>query len=138
MQIPQIGFIVILMWPQFVKYCMVGVVNTCIDLIIYFALTRYVGFAGGFIFVAKGISFYIATLNSYFLNRTWTFGRQDNHTLKELVGFYLVVGSGIFINTGVHFVNVYFLHMNDLISAGIAALGTAVWGFTLARSYIFK
>jgi putative flippase GtrA len=123
---------------RFIKFCAVGVVNTALDLLIYFVLTRHLGFNGELIYVAKAASFIIATLNSFLLNRIWTFERKDNFQWAELFKFYATAGSGIFINLGIHFINVQLLGVNDIASSLIAALFTAVWGFTMVRYFVFK
>jgi putative flippase GtrA len=123
---------------QFVKFCVVGVLNTAVDLLFYFLLTRYLGLGGELIYIAKGSSFIIATLNSFVLNRLWTFKQAGSFQWAEMLKFYLAVGSGIFINVGVHYINVQFLGINDLASSLITALFTAAWGFTLVRYFVFK
>lgn len=93
---------------------------------------------GELIFIAKGISFIIATFNSFLFNRFWTFKKEGGFLWKELFTFYTVIGSGIFINIGVHFLDVNFFGINDLASSIVSAGFTAVWGFVLAKYIVFK
>ena len=123
---------------QFVRFAFVGLANTIIDLGFYFILTRYLGFLGSLIFVAKGVSFLIATFNSFVWNRYWTFGKGFEFQWRELIKFYTVVGSGIFINLGVHYVNTIYFGVNDLFSACISAGFTAIWGFVLSKYIVFR
>jgi putative flippase GtrA len=123
---------------QFVRFATVGVINTVVDISIYFLLTRYLGFGMELIFVAKAISYIVATLNSFFLNRLWTFGKKEAFQWRELLLFYLTVGSGIFINVGVHFINVHVLSLNDMVSVLIAAVLTAIWGFLWSKYFVFR
>ena len=123
---------------QFTKFCAIGVINTVIDILIYFLLTRYFDFVANLIFIAKAISYLLATLNSFFLNRSWTFEKQNTFQWHEMMLFYVAVGSGIFINVGVHFINVRFLALNDIVSTLAAAFLTALWGFFWSRYFIFR
>ena len=123
---------------QFVKFCVVGAINTLIDVLIYFLLTRYLGFALGLIFVAKAISYVLATLNSFFLNRFWTFEKRDAFEWRKMLLFYITVGSGIFINVAAHFINVEILMLNDIFSSLVAAALTALWGFSWSKYFIFR
>jgi len=119
-------------------FCLVGVSNTAIDFLVYFFLTRYLGFIGDLLFVAKIVSYFVATLNSYLLNRSWTFAKSGSVTWKEFGKFYALMGSGVLINVGVYIVNTRILGMSDLISLFIAAVFTAVWGYALSRTFIFR
>lgn len=123
---------------QFVRFCAVGVVNTALDFLIYFILTRYIGFTAGLIFSAKAISYLLATVNSFFLNRHWTFEIHGAVKWHTVLLFFITVGSGIFINVGVHFIDVKMLALNDLLSTLIAAALTAVWGFLWSKYLVFR
>lgn len=80
----------------------------------------------------------LATFNSFIFNRLWTFRETLPFAWVELFKFYATIGSGLLINLGVHFINVQLLHVNDLISALISALCTAVWGFLVLKTFVFK
>lgn len=123
---------------QFIKFCIIGASNTIIDLLLYFLFTRYIGLGGERIYIAKGLSFIIAIFNSFLLNSSWTFKQKGGTSWKKLFLFYVTVGSGIVINIGVHFLNIHFIGMNDMISGLFAAMITAMWGFTWAKYFIFK
>lgn len=123
---------------QFLKFCAVGVTNTALDISTYVLLTRYLGFTMDLIFLAKAISYILATLNSFFFNRLWTFKKQNPFRWRELALFYLAVGNGLFINVGVHFINVSVLSLNDIVSVLIAAALTALWGFFWSKYMVFK
>ena len=125
-------------YSQFIRFCLIGVLNTTIDLALYYVLTRYLDFSGNLIFLAKGVSSLIATFNSFIWNRLWTFQKGLVFNWSEVVTFYSVVGTGIFINLGVHYINTALLGLNDLLSAFISAGFTALWGFGLAKYIVFK
>ena len=52
---------------QAAKFGSVGVLNTLLDVALYFVLTRWLGLGDKPTF-AKGISYSVGVLNSYFLN----------------------------------------------------------------------
>jgi len=62
---------------QGAKFLLVGLMNTSIDLGLYYLLTRFVvAFANASI-AAKGISYASGVVNSYLWNRSWTFQSDD-------------------------------------------------------------
>ena len=123
---------------QFLKFCTIGIINTAIDIVLYVLLTRYGGFTGYLIYVAKVLTFMIATLNSYALNSRWTFQGKHPFSWRHVWRFYLAIGSGSIINLGIHVVDISVFGIHDLISAVIAALVTALLGFTLSKRFVFK
>lgn len=123
---------------QFLKYCSVGVLNTLVDFTSYFLLTRVLWIFAESITVPKALSYLIATACSFLVNRFWTFEKTDKVHWSEVVRFYGTVGLGIFINVGIHYIVVTGLGVHDLLAVLVAAGGTAVWGFSFARFYVFK
>lgn len=121
---------------QFTKFVSVGVLNTMVDMGVYFALTRYTDFFSLHLTTSKTISYIVALTFSYFANSLWTF--RSDFTQRKLVTFYFTVGSGVFINVGVHYLFIDLLAVNDLLSVLVAAGGTAIWGFSLAKIVVFK
>jgi putative flippase GtrA len=121
----------------FARFCMVGVMNTCVDMLAYFVLTRFAGLSG-FLVVAKACSYLLATLNSLYFNHTWTFERTDPITARIITRYFCTVGLGIFINVGIHWFDVRIVYMPDLLSVLVAAAGTILWGFAWSRFFVFK
>lgn len=122
---------------QFLKFASTGIANTLIDFVVYLALTRFVPYFEIHIFIAKAISFLCAATFSFFANRRWTFGRKHAANLAEAVRFYSTVGSGIFINVGIHYTVVQVLHLSDIIGIIAAAGFTVVWGFVFSKFWVF-
>ena len=71
-------------FPQFFRYCSVGVLNTLISLVTSFILLA----SGLNVFASNLIGYVVAISNSFILNRKWTFnhtGRVGNSLIKFLV-----------------------------------------------------
>lgn len=72
---------------QFIKFNLVGVVNTGVDLGVFLLLNGHLGL---FYPVAQVISYSCGMTNSYFCNRFWTFGKRGKLHLAEIAKFVLV------------------------------------------------
>jgi len=85
------------------KSFLVGILNTFIDLgILTFLMETFRIFAGFPYVLFKGISFGLATINSYFWNKFWTFEKREiKEALKETSQFYLITLGGLLIHLGV-------------------------------------
>lgn len=87
---------------QVSRFIVVGVINTAVDLIVLNILIHTTGrglHGGAYYSVFKGCSFVVATINSYFMNKYWTFaGAGGNNRLIEMSEFIIVSVVGFFIN----------------------------------------
>ncbi len=77
-------------------------------------------------------------MSSFLLNRYWTFEKKHPMEIKEVVLYYLVIGSGIFINIGVTQLVISIHPVPIVIAALFAAVATSVWGYLMAKHLIFK
>lgn len=124
---------------QLGRFAVVGVVNTLIDIGIYYLLTR--GFSeifGTHLLIAKAISFGFGTVSSFFANRYWTFQKKTPTRMAEVVRFYLTVGMGMLINL----VTVSFLldiaRFHDLLAVACATVATFIWNFTASKLWVYS
>jgi putative flippase GtrA len=85
------------------KSFLVGILNTFIDLgILTILMETFQLFEGLAYLVFVGISFTGATINSYFWNKFWTFGkRETKEVLRETSQFYLITIGGLLIHLGI-------------------------------------
>lgn len=88
---------------QAIKFVLVGILNTGIDFGVSNLIMLILGVYAGLGFVlAKGIGFTVAVINSYFLNKFWSFrGQGGGGAGKEFTQFFVVSLIGLGINVGV-------------------------------------
>ena len=94
---------------EFLKFALVGVLNTGVDVVIFFLLTRL----GSPYVAAQVVSYSCGAANSYLLNKLWTF-RSTSLSYAEIVRFTAVN----LISLGISVVILSLLH-------GTAGLGLA-------------
>jgi putative flippase GtrA len=125
--------------PKFIRFALVGVVNTLIDLgilnllIFIFGVVQPLSFS-----IFKGISFVCALVNSYFMNKNFTFESKENSpktfslfVFYSLIGFLVNVASSSFMFS---FLEGSQLDLNTHILATISGIFGTVLG--LAVNYI--
>jgi putative flippase GtrA len=118
---------------HYLKFCIVGGVNTAIDFLV-FSLLSYLGV---YYIIAQCVSYGCGVLNSYFLNRTWTFQQQDKSDNYEFLKFTtlnvftLIVTS--FLLTLLHYKFSiplpYSKVLVTIVSVGLNYIGTKFWIF---------
>ena len=121
---------------QAVKFGAVGILNTAIDLGLYFVLTRWLGL-GALPILAKSISYSTGILNSFLWNKFWTFQSRAG-TWATLFPFILTNLVGLGINTGMLQLCLKTLHLPELVALGLATLTTLFWNFVISKFVIFK
>lgn len=109
---------------QFIKFNIVGVVNTGVDFGLFYLLTKPFSVNEH---VAKVISYTAGIVNSYVWNTMWTFRKEKNRTLREMSLFLLVnlvslgVNEGVFaLCSGPMGIDINFVNL--LLASGGAAL----------------
>ena len=130
------------------KFFLVGTLNTFIDLGVLEVLTWLSGIEKGYgVTFFKAISFLVATTNSYFWNKHWTFGKKEKMVaVGEYFRFVLVTAIGLSINAlSFHFVfNVIgpqfslALALWRLFSVIVAAFCAFVWNFLASKFLVFE
>lgn len=123
---------------QVLRFGVVGVINTLVDVIAYFVLTRYTPAFANHINLAKGLSFFCGTVTSFILNRTFTFKVRTRFDFKEVMRFYAVVGSSLVFNVALLYVFNSLLGIYDLVAVGISTVLTFIGGFLLSKGWVFK
>ncbi|MEK9129833.1 MAG: GtrA family protein [Patescibacteria group bacterium] len=112
---------------QFIKFIITGTINTGLDFIFLNFLIWLTGiYKGGWLGLLNFISFFLATINSYFLNKFWTFRENQGHTKNQFLYFFLISLVGCIINTSiVYFIATFippFLNVSQFLWVNIAKL----------------
>lgn len=133
---------------QFLRFAVVGILNTGIDFTILNILSYLTNVTDGArIIPLKGISFLFANVNSYFLNKRWTFKDKSEGQGAKQFSVYLTVSIiGALINIAcVYLITTYVppvFGMSDklwLNAANLAAtVLSLVWNFIGYKLIVFR
>jgi putative flippase GtrA len=125
---------------------MVGVVNTLIDFGILNSLVLWFGVSGGWgLLLCNGVSFTAASLNSYLMNRKWTFGEEGEASPGQYLFFLSFALGGLLVNTCVLYLltrvvlNGETLHPILMVNLAkvCATLAGMTWNFLAFRFIVF-
>jgi len=140
---------------QFIKFGIIGVMNTGVDLAVLNAETLITGAKEGSLYaIQKGLSFLVAVTFSYFLNKNWTFrDKSKEDEGRKFSQFLFVSIVGMLVNVTAATVVVTYLKtpvnnllnlpmLTDQLWVNIGALsGTAlglIWNFIGYKFWVFK
>jgi len=122
---------------QWMKFGLVGAVNTSIDFAV-FTLLILLGWPH---LLAQGISSISGVLNSYFMNRSWTFqasGDNKRQFLKfiSLSAVLMLMTSGLFVSFTEHLGWPLWISKLAATGSGVAFnyIGSRKWVFTPSKT----
>lgn len=114
---------------------MVGLINLGIDLVV-FSLALYG--LGMHLVVANTIAYSVATINSYLMNKYWTFAGKSspNISSSEFFRFLIFNLAGLLLSN----VTIFILanHMHPIIAKLGAVGATFVWNYLTIRRFVFR
>ncbi|MBM7662982.1 putative flippase GtrA [Bacillus mesophilus] len=118
---------------KFIKYSIVGVVNTAIYFISMFLLVEIVGIEP---VVGSAMSFIVMTIFSFTLNKMYTFG--GDFTTTKLVRFFIVSTLGFVLNYMIMFSIVTLLNFHYFWGELVTVLVIPLLNFSLNYFWTFK
>jgi glycosyltransferase involved in cell wall biosynthesis len=122
---------------QLLRFGMVGVVNTLLDVAVYVLLTRATLYFGAHLNEAKFLSFMLGTVSSLLLNRSWTFNMKSRPTFIEVARFYATASLSVLINVGL--MNLLLrAGFYDLVALPLVTVATFAANFTLSKFWVFR
>ncbi len=111
-----------------------GVLNTAVDYGTFFVLAQLCGVN---IYLSQFLSYSIATLNSYFVNKKWTFQREGMFATREFVKFLAVN----LVSLGASLLLMYLLHdllgIHKMLAKVLTAFVTIPINFLGNRFWVF-
>ncbi|KAB0670444.1 GtrA family protein [Oryzomonas sagensis] len=110
---------------EFIKFVLVGLLNTGVDVVIFFLLTR----AGIPYVPAQVVSYSCGAANSYLLNKVWTF-RSCGLSYAEVIRFATVN----LVSLGISVIALSLLH--DAAGLGLAAAKGGATVTALAANFL--
>lgn len=140
-------------FKQISKFIIVGIINTGIDFAVLNALMFAANiYSGKWLIVFNSISFSAAVINSYFMNKYWTFKKQEagtsekNDDSKQFAQFVIISIIGISLNdVAVYAVSTFIPPMFNLsgkiwVNAAklIATAISMAWNFIGYKFIVFK
>ncbi|HEY4487597.1 MAG TPA: GtrA family protein [Candidatus Paceibacterota bacterium] len=123
---------------QFIRFCMVGVLNTSTTFFTYVTLTRAMPFFFEHYLLAEAIAYLCGSIISFILNKRWTFRSDTTLSVFEVARFYAALGSGLLVNLGVLYVFVDVLYIYDIVSVALTLCATIAWNFLFMKLWVFK
>lgn len=119
---------------QIIKFALVGVVNTLIDLAVYYALTRWLGMH---YLWANTLAIIVAMTSSFVGNKFFTFRNASLQYLRQYTKVAIINLSGLAFSNFMVYTLVEHLHIYDIYAKIITILLVALANFVLLKYWAF-
>jgi putative flippase GtrA len=117
---------------QWLRFATVGAANTLLSWCVYAVLVRL----GLHYLLASSVAFAVGVVNSYSLNRRWTF-RSRGRRRPEALRFVVVQGIGLGIDVGLLYALVHGVGIHHLIAQALVFPAASTVTFLLSRHWAF-
>ncbi len=118
---------------RFIRFCITGGLNTLVDFAVFWVLTVPLQASP---YLSQILSYSAGMLNSYCINRSWTFGSKNRFFGSEMLRFLLVNLCVLGVSVGA----IYLLAQRlPMLAAKLFTTGiTMILGFVLNRLVVFR
>jgi putative flippase GtrA len=123
---------------QLIKFALVGVTAFFVDMTVYLALTRSVGWFGRHYIAANGLSFFVAVLWSFTFNRWWTFKVREKFSSRQYLKFFLISSVGLLLSSTLLYIAVDRWRIYDVIAKFLVAIVVMLWNFSGNKFWTFR
>jgi putative flippase GtrA len=120
---------------KIIKFCIVGGINTLITLTIFYTLNKILG--ANYIF-STVIGYLFGTVNSYILNKKWTFHDDDKRVVFQFAKFAVINSISLGINLLIMYIFVDKLYMDSMLSQVCATGFSTLSNFIGSKIIVFR
>ena len=118
---------------KLVKFGITGVMNTAVD----FAVFILLGYIGVPTYPAQAVSYSCGMMNSYIVNRSWTFKSKGRFWSKELIRFVASNMIQMLLSIAVMWVFISKIGMIKIVAKIFATVIILLIGFLINRIWVF-
>ena len=123
-----------LKFMQFVKFCLVGVLNTAISLGIYYI---FVVANNKLYMLGNAFGFMISVLNSYFWNSRFVFKKQDEKC-KTIIKTFIAYGTNLIISSLILYLLINKLDFSEFIAPIVNLFITVPLNYILNKKWVMR
>lgn len=119
---------------KFIKFAITGVLNTAVDAAIFTVLINF----GANVYLAQTAGYTCGMLNSYLINRSWTFKSEEKLISLAALRFAAVNLCLLVLSFGVIYISQDILGLSHLITKLLTLCCTMGIGFIANRLLVFR
>lgn len=123
---------------KFIFFCCIGLINTLIDFSLYIVLTRCTDLFAHYFLFAHCIGFFVASTNSFFMNRRWTFNVGPTALHRQYIRYLIANIIGLCANSIVLYLLITQFHLFDIYAKGVTVIVFAFIMYYVHKEWTFR
>lgn len=120
---------------NFIKFCLVGGSNTLITLLSFYMFNKVLNIN---YLISSILSYVCGMLNSFVLNKLWTFRNNEKRFFPQLVKFIIVNSISLCINLLLMYIITNKFHFDSMVSQVMATGLTIISNYGGSKLWVFK
>lgn len=122
-------------FKPFFKYSIVGTIGTFIDLASLYFFVEYLDIP---VIPASVLSFLLAVINNFLLNKSWTFKNRSSNYRKLFIKFLIVSVVGLLLTISSMYILVHVIGIWYMIAKALTSLIVLTWNFLGNKFWTFN
>ena len=122
-------------YRPFIRYCIVGSLGTFIDIFVFYVAYEILHFA---LLFSAFLSFMLAVINNFLLNKNWTFQNRSKNSRKQFVKFFIVSCVGLCFTLSFMYLFVEIFEIWSPLAKAITSLIVLSWNFLGNKYWTFS
>ncbi len=122
-------------YRQFFRYCVGGAIAFVVDFSLLYVLTEFLKV---WYLWSATISFSLAAVVNYLIQRYWTFNSTDRRIARQFFIFLSVQTVGLFINNIIMYVAVEYFSLWYLFAKILSTGAVLIWNFGASKIFVFN
>jgi putative flippase GtrA len=119
---------------KFLKFCAVGVTNTIITLIVFYLINKVL--MVNYI-VSTSVSYLCGVVNSYYLNRRYTFKDKNSNVFLQFTRFITLNLVSLGVNLILMYLFVELFYLDSMIAQVLSTIATTLLNFAGSKLIVF-
>jgi len=119
----------------FIKYSIVGVLGTAVDIGSLFVFVDYFGLG---VILGSSLSFILAVVNNFILNKIWTFENKSKNYRKLFIKFLIVSLVGLILTLLSMQILVFGFGIWYILAKAMTSIIVMAWNFLANKFWTFK
>ncbi|KZX13353.1 GtrA family protein [Methanobrevibacter oralis] len=120
---------------ELILYLIFGILTTIVNIVVYLIFAKFLNID---YIISNIFAWFFSVLFAYVTNRIWVFERKTNNIIKEATLFY---GGRVFsgvLDTGLMYLFIDILFINDFISKIIIQVIVVIVNYVFSKFIVFK
>ena len=133
---------------KFIKFGLIGVLNTLVDFVVFYFMNRLIGDGPSVVlfgavlvlgpYLSNTVSYIVANIHSFLWNKFWTFEKRQGLSKGEVVRYICTSVGYLAVSSACLAVCINLFHLSPMVSKIPTACVTIFYNYLMNKFWVFK